>query len=54
MITLDQSGKGTCKVNTKNYKAGKLTFTGTYKSSGSFKSANGTTTLTVQPAKKAS
>jgi hypothetical protein len=54
MTTLDQSGKGTCKVNTKNYKAGKVTFTGTYEGSGSSKSGSGTTTLTVQPAKKAS
>ena len=55
VITLDQNGTGTCKVSTKDYKAGKVTFTGTYSGSSHFKSGpSGTTTLTVQPAKKSS
>jgi hypothetical protein len=54
VITLNQNGTGTCKVSTAQYKAGKVTFTGTYKSSGGFKSGSGTATLTVLPAKKSS
>jgi hypothetical protein len=52
VITLDKNGTGTCKVSTAKYAPGKVTFTGTYNSRGSFKSGSGTTTLTVQPASK--
>jgi hypothetical protein len=52
VITLDKNGTGTCKVSTANYTPGKVTFTGTYNGSAGFKSANGTTTLTIQPAAK--
>lgn len=52
VITLDKNGTGTCKVGTANYAPGKVTFTGTYNSSGGFKSGSGTTTLTVLPAAK--
>ena len=54
VITLDKNGTGTCKVSTKNYTPGKVTFTGTYNSSGGFKSGSAATTLTVLPTKKAS
>lgn len=54
VITLDKNGTGTCKVNTANYRPGKVTFTGTYNGSGNFKSGNGTTTLTLRPAKQTS
>lgn len=54
VITLDKNGTGTCKVSTANYTPGKVTFTGTYNGSGNFKSANGTTTLTLRPAKQMS
>jgi hypothetical protein len=52
VITLNKNGTGTCKVSTANHAPGKYTFTGTYKSSGGFKSGSGTTTLTVLPAAK--
>jgi len=52
VITLNKNGTGTCKVSTAKYAPGKVTFTGTYNSSGNFKSGSGTTTLTVQPASK--
>jgi hypothetical protein len=52
VITLDKNGTGTCKVSTANYTPGKVTFTGTYSGSTGFKSANGTTTLTIAPAAK--
>jgi hypothetical protein len=54
VIKLDKNGTGTCKVNTANYTPGKVTFTGTYNGSGKFKSASGTTTLTLLPAKQTS
>lgn len=50
VITLDKNGTGTCKVSTKNYTPGKVTYTGTYNGGGSFKSGSATTTLTVRPA----
>jgi hypothetical protein len=53
VITLDKNGTGTCKVNTANYKPGKVTFTGTYNGTAQFKSGTGSTTLTLQPAKQA-
>src|ERR1700757_948692 len=53
VITLDQSGTGTCKVSTADYAPGKVTFTGTYNGGSRFKTANGSTTLTLQPAKQA-
>lgn len=53
VITLDKNGTGTCKVSTADYKAGKVTFTGTYNGGSQFKTANGSTTLTLQPAKQA-
>jgi hypothetical protein len=55
VITLNQNGTGTCKVSTANYKPGQVTYTGTYTSSGGFKSGgSATTTLTVRPAAKQS
>jgi hypothetical protein len=54
VITLDKTGTGTCKVSTKNYTPGKVTFTGAYSGSVGFKSGSGTTTLTVQSAAKKS
>ncbi len=53
VITLDQNGTGTCKVSTAQYAPGKVTYTGTYNSSGNFKSgASASTTLTITPAAK--
>jgi hypothetical protein len=52
VITLDKNGTGTCKVSTAKGTTGKVTYTGTYNSSGNFKSGSGTTTLTVLPASK--
>ena len=54
VITLGKNGTGTCKVSTANYTSGKVTFTGTYSGSSKFRSANGTTTLTLLPAKQTS
>lgn len=54
VIILNKSGTGTCKVNTANYRPGKVTFTGTYNGSGNFKPGNGTTTLTLRPAQQTS
>ena len=53
VITLDKNGTGTCKVGTANYKPGQVTFTGTYDGGSQFKTANGSTTLTLKPAKQA-
>jgi hypothetical protein len=53
VITLDKNGTGTCKVDTANYKPGKVTFTGTYNGTGEFKPGSGSTTLTLRPAKQA-
>src|SRR5690349_14898482 len=47
VITLDKDGTGTCKVNTKDYAPGKITYTGTYNGGGGFKAGSGSTTLTV-------
>jgi hypothetical protein len=52
VIKLDANGTGTCKVSTANYTPGKVTFTGAYNGDGQFKSANGSTTLTLLPAAK--
>ena len=52
VIKLDANGTGTCKVSTANYTPGKVTFTGDYNGSGQFKSASGSTTLTLLPAAK--
>jgi hypothetical protein len=53
-ITLDKNGTGTCQVSTKNDKPGQLTFTGTYNGDSSFRSATGSTTVTLKPAQQAS
>ena len=52
VITLDKNGTGTCKVSTKGYAPGKVTYTGTYNGGSGFKSGSGTTTLTIVPATK--
>jgi len=54
VITLNKNGTGTCKVNTTNARPGKYTFTGTYSGDSQFRSANGSTTVTLQPAKQTS
>jgi hypothetical protein len=54
VITLDQSGKGTCKVSTAGYAAGKVTYTGTYNGgTGYLPGAKSSTTQTILPAKPA-
>ena len=52
LITLNQSGTGTCKVSTKDYPAGQVTFDGTYNGDGRFKSGSASTTLTIKPAQQ--
>jgi hypothetical protein len=54
VITLDKNGTGTCKVSTKDYTPGKVTYTGTYNGGAGFKSGSGTTTVTLLPANQAS
>src|ERR1700722_5047243 len=51
VITLDQSGKGTCKVSTAGYAPGKVTYTGTYNGGTGYKPGEqASTTQTILPA----
>src|SRR5215469_9982331 len=53
VITLNQSGTGTCKVSTAGYNPGQVTYTGTYDGgTGYAPGAKASTTLTILPPAK--
>ena len=54
VITLNQDGTGTCKVSTKDYKPGQVTFDGSYNGEGKYKAGSASTTLTIKPASQPS
>src|ERR1700722_11474672 len=54
VITLNQDGTGTCKVSTKDYKPGQVTFDGSYNGDGKYKAGSASTTLTIKPAQQSS